>query len=166
MEEHKESLRARFDEELLIVFRLTIYFGIWFSALNLLIHETQGRTGLPLEAWGFAWIKAALCAKFLLVGQLLIPMPDVTKTRLWRVVVPRSVMYLLVVIALNLLEEGLRGMLHGQPFVQSLSEYAGGNPLHFLALAWVYWLILLPYLVINRLFLLSAAAGKSDSAAG
>lgn len=164
MAEHKESLRARFDEEMVTVFRLTLYFGIWFSALNLLIHETQGRTGLPLEAWGFAWIKAALCAKFLLIGQLLIPMPDATKSRLWAVILPRSVMYLLIVIALNLLEEGLRGMMHGHPFAQSLSEYAGGNPLHFLALAWVYWLILLPYLVISRLFALDTAAAVPKTA--
>ena len=163
MTEHKESLRVRLGEEMVTVLRLTLYFGIWFSALNLLIHETQGRTGLPLEAWGFAWIKAALCAKFLLVGQLLFPMPDVTKTRFWQVIIPRSVIYLLVVIVLNLLEEGLRGMLHGQPFGQSLSEYAGGNPLHFLALTWVYWLILLPYLVIARLFTLEAATGRPES---
>lgn len=133
------------------VLRLTLYFGIWFSALNLLIHETQGRAGLPLEAWGFAWIKAALCAKFLLVGELLLPMPVATKVRLWSVILPRSLGYLLVVIVLSVLEEGLRGLLHGQPFAQSMAGYAGGDPLHLLAFAWVYWLILVPYLAITGL---------------
>ena len=79
MAQEKESLRKRLGAEMRSAALLTLYFGIWFSALNLLVHETQGRSGLPLEAWGFAWIKAALCAKFLLIGQMLVPMPRAGK---------------------------------------------------------------------------------------
>ena len=75
MPEEKESLKARLGSEMRSAFYLTLYFGVWFSALNLLVHETLGRSGLPLEAWAFAWIKAALCAKFVLVGEMLVPMP-------------------------------------------------------------------------------------------
>lgn len=156
MTENKKNLRARLGEEMRTVFHLTLYFGVWFSALNLLVHETQGRAGLPLEAWGFAWIKAALCAKFLLVGQLLLPMPDATKARLWSAILPRSFGYLLVVVVLSVLEEGLRGMLHGQAFIESMAGYAGGNSLRFLALVWVYWLILVPYLAIVGLLMETA----------
>lgn len=146
-----ESLRGRLESEMRSVFHLTLYFGVWFSAINLLLHETQGQAGLPLEAWGFAWIKAALCAKFLLVGQLLMPMPDVTKDRVWSTILPRSLGYLLVVIILSVLEEGVRGLLHGHSFVQTAAAYVDTNPLRFLALAWIYWMILVPYLVINGL---------------
>ena len=151
MPEHKESLHARLGSEIRNVFHLTLYFGVWFSALSFLMYELQGHTGLPFEAWGFAWVKAAICAKFLLIGQLLLPMPSVTKTRLWSTILPRSFGYLLVVIVLNVLEEGVRGLLRDHSFVQSMADYAGGNPLHLLALAWVYWLMLVPYLVITSL---------------
>jgi uncharacterized membrane protein YhdT len=153
MTQEKESLRKRLGAEVRSAVRLTLYFGIWFSALNLLVHETQGRSGLPLEAWGFAWVKAALCAKFLLIGQMLMPMPKADKESLWLSVLPRSLVYLLVVIVLNVLEEGLRGMLHGGSFTESMAGYAGGNPLRFVALTWVYWLILVPYLLLSQLLI-------------
>ena len=76
---HHQASEWHLWAEIRKVFHLTVYFGIWFSALTFLLHETEGRAGLPLEAWGFAWIKAAICAKFLLVGQLLIPMPRVSR---------------------------------------------------------------------------------------
>jgi len=151
MPEHKESLHWRLGSEIRNVLHLTLYFGIWFSALNLLMHETEGRAGLPLEAWGFAWIKAAICAKFLLIGQLLLPMPDVSKTRLWSAILPRSVIYLLIVLVLSFVEEGVRGAMHGESFLHAMIGFGGGNPLHIFALAWVYWLILVPYLVIAGL---------------
>ena len=151
MAEHEQSLRARLGLEMRSVFHLTLYFGVWFCALNLLLHEAQGRVGLPLEAWGFAWVKAALCAKFLLVGQLLLPMPDVNKARVWSTILPRSFGYLFVVIVLSVLEEGVRGALHGHSFVQTATEYIDANPLRFLAQAWLYWMILVPYLVITGL---------------
>lgn len=154
MQESKTSLQTRLGAEIRSVFYLTLYFGVWFSALSLLIHAMQNRSGLPLEAWGFAWIKAALCAKFLLVGQLLVPMPDVTKTRLWSTILPRSLVYLLVVVVLSVLEEGIRGALHGYGFVQAMSDFVDGNPRRFLAMAWVYWLMLVPYLMIGGLLAL------------
>lgn len=148
MPEPKESLRARLGSEIRNVLHLTLYFGIWFSALNLLLYETQNRAGLPLEAWGFAWIKAAICAKFLLIGQLILPMPDVNKARLWSAILPRSVLYLLIVLVLSFVEEGVRGAMHGEGFIHAMSGFGGGEPLHIFALAWVYWLMLVPYLVI------------------
>lgn len=151
MPEEKESLKVRLGSEMRNAFRLTLYFGVWFSALVFLNFETQGHTGWPLEGWGFAWIKAALCAKFLLIGQLLMPMPPLSNTRLWSTILPRSLLYMLVVLGLSVVEEGVRGMLHGQPFMQAISEFAGGKPLHVLAMAWVYWLILVPYLTLERL---------------
>lgn len=161
MPEQKESLRVRFGAEVRNVLHLTVYFGVWFSALNFLLHETLARAGLPFEAWGFAWIKAAICAKFLLVGQLLVPMPDAFKGRLWPTILPRSVIYLLIVVALSFVEEGVRGMIHGQSFVHAMGEFGGGNPLRILGLAWVYWLILVPYLVIERLLPMSADTDKA-----
>ena len=151
MPEEKESFRARLGAEVRSAFHLTLYFGIWFSALNLLVHETLGRNGLPLEAWAFAWIKAALCAKFVLVGEMLVPMPVINRKRLWATVLPRSLVYLLVVIALNDLEEGVRSALHGGSLWDGLRQFANGNPWQFVAVTWVYWLILVPYLTLERL---------------
>ncbi len=148
---HHQASEWHLGAEIRKVFHLTVYFGIWFSALTFLLHETEGRAGLPLEAWGFAWIKAAICAKFLLVGQLLIPMPRVSRAGIWAIILPRALVYMVIVLGLSFIEEGVRGALHGQPFMHAMSEFGGGNPLRVLGMAWVYWLILVPYLALEGL---------------
>jgi len=139
---------VRLGSELRSAFHLSIYFGVWFSAITFLVHETLGRSGLPLETLGLVWIKALLCAKFVLLGQWLLPMKPLTRSHFWPVLLPRSVVYLLVVVVLSVLEEGLKGLIHGEPFLSAMSGYAGGNPIHALSLALVYWLILISYLVL------------------
>lgn len=144
-----EPLRERLLSEAKSAFKLTLYFGVWFSAITLLTHEVLKLPGLPLQTWGLAWIKAGLCAKFMLVGQAFFPMKPLSAGKVWRDVLPRSVFYLGVVLALSILETGLDGLLHGHRFVESALGFANGEPLHIFALAWVYWLILAPYLVID-----------------
>lgn len=76
------------------------------------------------------------------------PMKPLSDERFWRVLLPMSLIYLSVVVALSVLEEGVKGLIHGEGFFQAMSGYAGGNPFHALALAQVYWLILVSYLVL------------------
>jgi hypothetical protein len=144
-----ESLRKRLLSEAKSAFKLTLYFGVWFSAITLLTHEILKLPGLPLQTWGLVWVKAGLCAKFMLVGQALFPMSQLLIGKVWRDVLPRSIFYLGVVLSLTVLETGLDGLLHGHEFFPSVFGFANGQPLYIFALAWVYWLILAPYLVIN-----------------
>ncbi len=72
--------------------------------------------------------------------------------KVWQNVLPRSIVYLCVVLLLSLIETGLDGLLNGREFINSVLGFANGQPLHIFALAWVYWLILAPYLVIDGLF--------------
>ena len=151
MTTRKESLAQRVAAEAKKAFKLTLYFGIWFSALVFLTHEIMRQDGLPFGHWGLAWIKAALCAKFILIGQAIFPMTAVLSKSIWRVVLPRSFVYLAIVIGLSILEAGLEGLLHGHPFVTSLKHFANGDPIYALAVSWVYWLILVPYLLFDEL---------------
>lgn len=141
--------------------KLTVYFGVWFCALNLVLHEAHGRTGLPLEAWGLAWVKAFLAAKFLLVGQMLFPIRGLTRDRIWRVVLPPSMVYTLFVVGLSLIERGLLGVFDGQPFLSALT--ANATPGLVFSLAWICWLIILPYLVIEALLLQPDAYAEQSS---
>ena len=146
-----QPLRERLLSEAKNGLKLTLYFGVWFSAITLLTHEILGSPGLPLQTWGLAWIKAGLCAKFMLIGEAIFPMRPLAIGNVWRNVLPRSIVYLGIVLVLSLLETGIDGLLHGRQFVHSVLGFADGQPLHIFALAWVYWLILAPYLVINGL---------------
>lgn len=147
----QETIGQRIVGEARKAFQLTLYFGFWFSALTLLTHEILQQHGLPYAHWGLAWVKAALCAKFILISQALYPMRRSDGHDLWHIVLPRSFVYLLVVFALNVLEVGIEGLFHGERFAESLQHFANGNPVYAFALAWVYWLILVPYLLMGSL---------------
>jgi hypothetical protein len=55
------------------------------------------------------------------------------------------------VFSLNVLEVVVEGLFHGERFVDALQHFANGNPVYAFALAWVYWLILVPYLLMGSL---------------
>ena len=147
----QETMGQRILGEAKKALRLTLYFGFWFSALTLLTHEILQQHGLPFAHWGLAWIKATLCAKFILIGQAFYPMRHSDGSDLWRIVLPRSFVYLGVVFSLNVLEVVVEGLFHGERFVDALQHFANGNPVYAFALAWVYWLILVPYLLMGSL---------------
>lgn len=146
-----KTIGQRIASEVKQAFQLTLYFGFWFSALTLLTHEILQQRGLPFEHWGLAWVKAALCAKFILIGQALYPMRHSNGRDLWPIVLPRSFAYLLIVLGLNVLEVGVEGLFRGEPFIEAVQHFANGSPVYAFALAWVYWMILVPFLLMQSL---------------
>ncbi len=146
-----QALGHRVAEEAKKALHLTLYFWLWFSAISLLTHAILREHGLPIGSWGLAIVKAAICAKFVLIGQAIYPMRHSHGKDLWHIVLPRSLVYLMVVVVLSVLEAGVEGAWHGHSFVASLAEFANGDPVYAFALAWVYWLILMPYLMLGAL---------------
>lgn len=146
-----KTIWQRIVEEAKKAFYLTLYFGLWFSALTLLTHEILQQDGLPYGHIGLAWIKAAICAKFILIGQAIYPMRHSQGNDLWQIVLPRSFVYLAVVFALNVVEVICEGMYRGDSFAVASHHFADGSPIYAFALAWVYWLILVPFLLMGSL---------------
>jgi len=146
-----ETIGKRVAGEAKKAFYLTLYFGFWFSALTLLNHEILKQNGLPYVHWGLAWIKAGLCAKFMLIGQAIYPMQHSRGSDLWHIVLPRSFVYLAVVFVLSVAEELVVGLIHGETAMVAIQHFANGTPAYAFALAWVYWLILVPYLLMGAL---------------
>jgi hypothetical protein len=147
----EETIGQRIAGEAKKALHLTLYFGFWFSALILLTNEILKQDGLPFGHWGLAWIKAAICAKFILIGQAVYPMRHSNGRDLWRIVLPRSLVYLAIVFALSVVEAIIEGRFHDEAVLFSIQHFANGNPLYAFALAWVYWLILVPYLLMGSL---------------
>jgi len=102
---------------------------------------------IPLSIFWFALIKAALCAKFMLVGQAIFPIKVNRHHGIVKSLFIESLFYLVVVLALNYFEAGLDGLIHGKNFFISMTAFGQSNPLHVLAMAIVYWLIVWPYLI-------------------
>lgn len=148
-ESAKLSLKDKFKDEILKAFWLMIYFSVWFCALTFLASTSFHNSSISLSLFGFAIIKAALCAKFMLIAQMVHPIKINQKSGIVKSLFLKSFFYLLVVIALNYLEAGIDGMIHGKEFIASLADFGKYNPLHVLAMSIFYWLIVWPYLIFT-----------------
>ena len=126
---------------------LFAYLSIWFSALIFLSNAILRANELPLMTLSFALIKAALCAKFMLLGQSLFPMSLGKGRPIFWILMRHSVVYLVVALALSFFEAGLEGLFHHKPFFESLLHFEEGDPYRLAATSFIYWLIILPYLV-------------------
>jgi hypothetical protein len=143
-----ENLKTKAKAEFIKAIRLTIYFSAWFCALAFLSATNFPEKPIPLTIFGFAFIKAALCAKFMLIGQAIFPMKVNKNHGIVNSLFMASVFYLLVVLLLSYLEAGIRGVIHGKEFIISMADFGESNPLHVVAMSIVYWLIVWPYLLM------------------
>lgn len=145
------SLAHKLEEEFKKVLILSIYLAIWFSALAFLSYSILRKDEIPYAPLSLALIKALLCAKFMLLGQAIYPIQSKSNQALIWQILPRSFVYLVVVVLLSALEAGLEGLIHHKGFISSLANFGNGDPVHILALCLIYWLILLPYLTFMSL---------------
>ncbi len=143
--------KNRLGEEIKKMLILFIYFSIWFCALAFLSFSVERLQGFPYIHIGLALVKALLCAKFMLMGQMLYPIESKRDKPLIGQILSRSLVYLGVVILLSALESGMEGWVHHRGFISSLANFGNGDPIHILALSLIYWLIVLPYLTFMSL---------------
>ena len=144
----KHTFKEKVIEEAKSALALTLYFGTWFCALTFLAMTTLDERPIPLMPFGIALIKAALCAKFMLIALAIFPPKMRPNHGLMRSLFNESLVYLLIVILLNYLEAGIDGMIHGKEFFISMTAFGQSNPLRVVAMSLVYWLIVWPYLVL------------------
>lgn len=147
----QHSIGHKLGEEFKKILTLFIYFSIWFSALVFLSYSILRKDQIPYAPLSLALIKALLCAKFMLLGQAIYPIQVKSNQAIIWQILPRSLVYLLVVVLMSAFESGVEGLIHHKGFITSLANFGNGDPLHILALALIYWLILMPYLTFMSL---------------
>jgi len=143
------SFKEKAKEEFFKAFRLTLYFGVWFCALAFLGATSLHEKPIPLSIFGFALFKAAICAKFMLIAQVALPIKVNKNYGVVGSLFLESLVYLLVVLGLSYLEAGVHGLIHGKDFLISMADFGESNPLRVLAMSIVYWLIVWPYLLLT-----------------
>ncbi|QWD60956.1 hypothetical protein [Polynucleobacter sp. MWH-UH35A] len=141
------NLKEKFKEEAKKAFALTLYFGAWFCAITFMAATALEERPIPLSIFGFALIKAGISAKFMLIAQAAYPIKVNKEHGIVNSLVFESIIYIIVVIALNFLEAGVDGLMHGKTFIASMGAFGHGDPLRILAMSILYWLIVWPYLI-------------------
>ncbi|QWD86063.1 hypothetical protein AOC19_04180 [Polynucleobacter asymbioticus] len=149
-----KTFKEKAKEEFVKAFQLTVYFGAWFCAIAFLAATSLDERPIPLSIFGFALIKAAVCAKFLLLAQAAFPIKVDKNHGIVSSLILESLIYLLVVLGLNYLEAGVHGLLHGKEFLISMTEFGQADPLRVVAMSIVYWLIVWPYLLLMGMTLM------------
>ena len=153
-EGHSLGIKQKVGAELKEALALTIYFGIWFCALSFLVAATLEKGPIPMSIFGIALIKAALCAKFTLIGKAIAPIKVNKNYGIIGSLFIQSLIYLVIVLCLNYVEAGIHGAIHGRNFIDSMADFGQSNPLKVLAMCMVYWFIFWPYLIFSGMQLM------------
>ena len=144
---NKPGLKLKLEDEMKKALSLTLYFGIWFCAITFMAATALEERPIPLALFGFALIKAGLSAKFMLIAQAAYPIKVDKEHGIVGPLFIESIVYIIVIIALNYIEAGVDGLIHGKEFITSMAAFGSGDPLRVLAMSIVYWLIVWPYLI-------------------
>jgi len=139
----------RIAEELRRVAITTCYLFVCFSAVLFYRMAVLHSYGIDYAPFGFAAVKALVMGKFIMLGRMA-GIGDRYKDKpLIYPVLHQSAIFLVLLIALSVAEEVVKGWFHGQAFTDVMHDL--GGLLQIGATAVLLWLILIPYLSVIRL---------------
>jgi hypothetical protein len=153
----KATLRQRAMHELTEFAILTAYLYITLGAVILMKASVLRDEGIHYVPWGIAIVKAAVLAKFMLVGRAMKIGERYTDRPLIWPMLHKTVAFLLLLIVLTILEEVGVGLLHQQSLAASLGELFGAKLDETLAGIVILLLVLIPYFAMR---VLSEALGE------
>lgn len=157
-EASKPTLKERAIEELHTFKLVAGYLFVCFAVLMFYQSTLPGAAEAGASSLGAAAIKAAILAKFLLLGQAMGVGETARVKRVGPAIFAKSVQLWLLVIVLSIAEELLVGRVHGKSFGATLAEFASHSIAHMLAKSLVVLLVLLP-LIATREFSRSLGPG-------
>jgi hypothetical protein len=140
-----ESLREKAAAELRQFIILSIYLWICFAAILFYKSTVLRAAGIAFVPLGFAGIKAAVSAKFIMIADFLPIAARRAGERLLVSMLRKSLVLLILLAALTLIEEGVIAMIHGQPLSEAVLGLGGTSPYQIAASLLLMLLILIPY---------------------
>jgi hypothetical protein len=150
-EASKVSIRRRITDEFIEFAIIAAYLYICFTAILFLKASILRTEGIAFAPFGFAAVKALVCAKFASVGHALRVGERFKDLPLIWPALYRSFVFLVLILVLNALEEILVGMMHGRSAAESLAGMGGGNLEQLFATSIVGFLVLIPFFAFRVL---------------
>ncbi|UWU16976.1 hypothetical protein N2599_29665 (plasmid) [Rhizobium sullae] len=130
---------------------LSAYLYVCFGALVLYKMAILGGQGVHFSAFGIPAIKALILGKFILLGHVLKLGERDTRRRLVSVILYKAMLYLVLLIALSVVEEAIVGLSNGRTIAATLAEIGGDKLPEMMATSVIMLLILIPYLASREL---------------
>src|SRR5215471_8176110 len=147
----KISIGKRAAHELKEFLIIATYLYVCFSALAYLKAAILEAQGVVFAPFGFAAVKALICAKFLSIGYVFHLGDRYKKHALIWPTLHRSFVFLALLIVLTVVEELLVGYLHHRSFAASFAEIGGGTLHQAIATSIILLLILIPFFAFRSL---------------
>jgi len=140
------TVRQKVGRELRAYAVLAAYLFLCFVALILYKRALLQTQGIPYSPFGIAAVKALVLGKFILLGHAVHLGEIHGARRLIHVIALKSVLYLLLLIALSVVEEAVLALIHGRTIAAAMTELW-----QILATSLVMLLILIPYLAFREI---------------
>jgi len=136
-----------------------LYFSVWFCALTFYNEAALHLEPSAVRGYGFAIFQAVLLAKFLSTAVLILPTEWMLKHSVYLAILFRTTGVSIIVMLFRLFSVGLEGLFHHKPFLESTLNFFEDDIQHALAVFFMYWLIIMPYIVYG---ILKHLAGGKD----
>src|SRR5215475_8595417 len=147
----KQSLAKRATDELKEFVIIAVYLSVCFTAILNLKASILKAEGIAFAPFAFAVIKALICAKFVSVGHILHLGERFKSLPLIWPTLYKSLVFLILLLGLNALEEIVAGQMHHRTIAESLAEFGGGTIDQLIATSIVGVLILIPFFAFRAL---------------
>ena len=153
----KAPLHQRAMHELKEFVIITVYLYISLGAVILMKTAVLRTQGIEFTPWGIAIVKAAVLAKFMLLGNAMkIGGRNTTRPLIWPTL-QKAFAFLVLLIIMTIIEEAIVGLFHRRSISASLSELVGPRLEETIAGYVIMLLVLLPYFAFR---VLSEALGE------
>jgi hypothetical protein len=147
----KAAISKRAADELKEFAVIAAYLCICFTAILYLKASILKAHNIEFAPFGFAVVKALICAKFVSLGHMFHVGERFKSLPLIWPTLYKSAAFLIFLIALNAFEEIAAGLLHHRTVAQSLAEFGGGTLDQLIATSIVGLLILIPFFAFRTL---------------
>jgi hypothetical protein len=149
--ETKATLRHRAAHEFKELLIVTAYLYVTLGAVIVMKAAVLHTEGIASAVWGVAIVKAVVLAKFMLIGHAVKLGERETSSPLIWPTLYRTFLFLLLLIAMTIIEEAVVGLFHGQSVAASLGDLFGRRLLETLAGYLIMLMILIPYFAFRVL---------------
>jgi hypothetical protein len=146
----KAPLLQRSIHELKEFAILTVYLYITLGAVIMMKTAVLHTEGIEFSPWGIAIVKAALLAKFILIGHAMKIGERHTGPLIWPTL-HKAFAFLLLLVVLTIIEEAVVGLFHHQSIAASLGDLVGRRLEETLAGYLIVLLVLIPYFAFRVL---------------
>lgn len=137
---------------------LTAYLYVTLGAVIMMKASVLHDQGIGFVPWGTAIVKAAVLAKFMLVGRAMkIGERYSARPLIWPTL-HKAFAFLVLLVVLTIIEEVVVGLFHHQTVAASLGELMGAKLDETLAGIVILFMVLIPYFAIR---VLNEALGES-----